>query len=61
MAQGCLSLAALAVLALAGLLWFGASRNHPRLVWLIFWMCAFPAALLVAQGVFLLIRGSRGQ
>jgi hypothetical protein len=60
MAQGCLSLAALAVLALAGLLWFGAARGHRRLVWILFWMCAFPAFLLIAQGVFLLIRQLRG-
>jgi hypothetical protein len=60
MAQGCLSLAALAVLSMAGLLWFGVARGHPRLVRALFWMCVFPAILLLAQGVFLLIRGLRG-
>ena len=60
MAEGCLMLFTLFLLAMAGLLWFGAARHHPKLVWTVFAICLLPSLSLVAQGVYLLVRWIRG-
>jgi len=60
MAQGCLSMAAVALLGLAGLLWWGAARRHPKIVWTVFGICLLPSLSLLARGVYLLVRWIRG-
>ena len=60
MAQGCLSLAALGVLVLGGLLWLGAKRKMRWLVWTVFGICVAPSLSLVARGIYLLVRSVQG-
>jgi uncharacterized membrane protein YccC len=49
MAKGFLMMVTLALLGLAGLLWFGVRTNRPRLVWLVFSLCALLSLNLVAR------------
>jgi hypothetical protein len=60
MAQGCLSLFAVVVLGLGGLLWLGARRGYRWLVWTIFGICAAPSLSLLARGIYLLVRSIQG-
>lgn len=60
MAQGCLSLFAVCVLGLAGLLWLGAKRKYRWLVWTVFGVCAAPSLSLLARGIYLLVRWIQG-
>jgi hypothetical protein len=55
MAQGFLMLVTLFLLGLAGLLWLGAARGHPKLVWIVFGICVLPSLSLVARGIYLLV------
>ena len=57
MAQGFIILVALVFLLLAGLLWFGVARNHPWVVRITFAVSVFPALSLIAQEIFLVVRG----
>ena len=59
MAVGFLMLVTLLLLGLAGLLWLGAARGLPKLVWAIFGICALPSLSLVARGIYLLVRRIR--
>ena len=59
MAQGFIILVALALLSLAGLLWFGVARNHPWMVRIVFAVAVFPALSLIAQEIFLVVRRGR--
>lgn len=59
MAVGFLMLVTIFLLGLAGLLWYGAAHQRPRLVWVVFGFCALPALSLVARGIFLLVRWFR--
>lgn len=60
MAQGCLTLFGIVVLALCGLLWLGAKRRYRWLVWTIFGICAAPSLSLLARGIYLLVRSIQG-
>ena len=60
MAIGCLMPATLILLGLAGLLWFGAARRRPRVVWTVFGICVSPSLAFVARGIYLLVRWLRG-
>ena len=60
MAQGCLSLFAVLVLAMGGLLWLGAKRRQRWLVWTVFGICAAPSLSLLARGIYLLVRWIQG-
>ena len=60
MAVGFLMLVTIVLLGLAGLLWVGAARGRPRVVWTVFVICALPSLSLVARGVYLLVRWIRG-
>jgi len=60
MAVGFLTMVTLFLLGLAALLWLGAARGHPRLVWTVFGLCALPSLSLVARGIYLLVRWIRG-
>jgi hypothetical protein len=59
MAQGFLSMVAFCLLCLAGLLWLGAAKGYPKLVWTIFGICMLPSLSLVARGIYLLVRWIR--
>ena len=59
MAVGFLMLVTLLLLGLAGLLWLGAARGFPRLVWTVFGICVLPSLSLVARGIYLLVRWIR--
>jgi len=59
MAVGFLMLATLFLLGLAGLLWLGAARGLPKLVWAVFWICVLPSLSLLARGIYLLVRWIR--
>jgi hypothetical protein len=56
MAVGFLMLATLFFLGLAGLLWHGTVHRRPRVVWVVFGVCALPSLSLVARGIYLLVR-----
>lgn len=60
MAVGFLMLVTLFLLGLAGLLWLGAARHRPRLVWTVFAICVLPSLSLLARGIYLLVRWLRG-
>ena len=60
MAQGFLSMVAFGLLCLGGLLWLGASKGYPKLVWTVFAICMLPSLSLVARGIYLLVRAIRG-
>ena len=60
MAQGFLSMVAFGLLCLAGLLWLGAAKGYPKLVWTVFGICMLPSLSLVARGIYLLVRAIRG-
>jgi hypothetical protein len=49
MAVGFLTMVTLFLLGLAALLWLGAARGHPRLVWTVFGICVLPSLSLVAR------------
>lgn len=55
MAQGFIIFVALVLLLLGGVLWFGAARNHPWLVRIVFAVAVFPALSLIAQEMFLMV------
>jgi hypothetical protein len=59
MAVGFLMLVTLVLLGLAGLLWLGAARGLPKLVWAVFGICVSPSLSLVARGIYLLVRWIR--
>jgi hypothetical protein len=59
MAVGFLMLATLFFLGLAGLLWHGTVHKRPRVVWIVFGVCALPSLSLVARGIYLLVRWLR--
>ncbi|HEY4231529.1 MAG TPA: hypothetical protein VGO79_15275 [Thermoanaerobaculia bacterium] len=48
------------LLGLAALLWLGAARGHPRLVWTVFGICVLPSLSLVARGIYLPVNWIRG-
>jgi hypothetical protein len=60
MAVGFLMMVTLFLLGLAALLWFGAARVHPRLVWTVFGICVLPSLSFVARGIYLLVRWVKG-
>jgi hypothetical protein len=60
MAVGFLTMVTLFLLGLAALLWLGAARGHPRLVWTVFGICVLPSLSLVARGIYLPVRWIRG-
>jgi hypothetical protein len=59
MAVGFLMMVTLFLLGLAGLLWLGAARGHPKLVWTVFGICVLPSLSLVARVIYLLVRWIR--
>jgi hypothetical protein len=59
MAVGFLMLVTLSLLVLAGLLWLGAARGSPKLVWAVFGICVLPSLSLLARGAYLLVRWVR--
>jgi hypothetical protein len=60
MAIGFLMLVTLFLLGLAGLLWHAVVRGRPRLVWLVFAICALPSLSFVARGIYLVVRWLKG-
>jgi len=59
MAQGFITLVALVILSIGGLLWFAVARNHPWLVRILFALTLFPALSQTAQEIYLLVRHAR--
>ena len=55
MAQGFITLVALILLLLGGVLWFGVARKHPWIVRTVFAITIFPALSQFAQEIYLLI------
>jgi hypothetical protein len=56
MAQGFITMVLLFLLGLGGLVWYGVHSHRPRLVWLVFGICALPSLSLVGRVVYLLVR-----
>ena len=59
MAVGFLMMVTLFLLGLVGVLWYGVAQHRPRLVWVVFGLCALPSLSLVARGIYLLVRWLR--
>jgi hypothetical protein len=59
MAVGFLMPVTLFLIGLAGLLWLGAARGRPRLVWTVFGICLLPSLSFAARGIYLLLRWIR--
>ena len=53
MAQGFIVFVGVALLAFAGLLWFGVARNHPWIVRVVFVLAAYPAVARTAELIYL--------
>ena len=60
MAEGFLGLVTTLLLVLAGVLWVAVRTRRRWLVWVVFWMCAWPALTPFARGIYLLVRWARG-
>jgi hypothetical protein len=60
MAEGFLGLVTALLLAFAGVLWIGVHYQRRWLVWVVFWMCAWPVLTPIARGIYLLVRWVRG-
>ena len=59
MAQGFITMVALVILSVGGLLWFAVARNHPWLVRILFALTLFPALSQTAQEIYLLVHHAR--
>jgi hypothetical protein len=59
MAQGFLMMIVMFLLLLGGLLWLGTHPYRPFLVWTLFIVAAYPAVMLGAKRIYLLIRAIR--
>ena len=53
MAQGFIVFVGVALLAIAGLLWFSVARNHPWIVRVVFVLAAYPALAKMAELIYL--------
>jgi hypothetical protein len=56
MAQGFIVFVGVALLAFAGVLWFGVARNHPWIVRVVLVLAAYPAVAKTAELVYLGLR-----